>query len=121
MVLRFISLKLQYDSFAFKLLNDTIIQLCPLSTFEPCLKIWSGFEILHIIRCEMLLSILAKSKIWQFLQCRMDQSERSMKFMSIIKIIQNVSEMKLDRSSLNNIIQVCTSFGVVPWRKLFQP
>ncbi|KRX18417.1 hypothetical protein T07_435 [Trichinella nelsoni] len=63
-------------------------------------------------------------------QCRMDQSERSMKFMSIItcllstlvkKIIQNVSEMKLDRSSLNNIIQVCTSFGVVPWRKLFQP
>ncbi|KRZ60397.1 hypothetical protein T02_5982 [Trichinella nativa] len=107
MVLRFISLKLQYDSFAFKLLNDTIVQLCALSAFEPCLKIWSGFEILHIIsnaRCCY--------QFWQNLQCRMDQSERSMKFMSIIK---------LDRSSLNNIIQVCTSFGVVPWRKLFQP
>ncbi|KRX82953.1 hypothetical protein T06_1826 [Trichinella sp. T6] len=67
---------------------------------------WSGFEILHIIsnaRCCY--------QFWQNLQCRMDQSERSMKFMSIIK---------LDRSSLNNIIQVCTSFGVVPWRKLFQ-
>ncbi|OUC43891.1 hypothetical protein D917_09439 [Trichinella nativa] len=46
MVLRFISLKLQYDSFAFKLLNDTIVQLCALSAFEPCLKIPS-----EIVNC----------------------------------------------------------------------